>query len=89
MAEFNTTAFLTQLDAFGRPPPPQKLNDGRGSVAKELANKLNMINLDKQRRIRGEMLAPSEQGMVQLGTELKSSRRQQIREADVQKWRND
>ncbi|KAK6018730.1 LIM domain protein [Ostertagia ostertagi] len=35
------------------------------------------------------MLAPSEQGMVQLGNDLKSSHRQQIREADVQKWRND
>nr|CDJ89202.1 Zinc finger domain containing protein [Haemonchus contortus] len=91
MAEFNATAFLTQLDAFGRPPPPQKLNDGRGNVAKELATKLNMINLDKQRRIRGEMLAPSEQGMVQLGNGLKNAKvvRKQICDADVQKWRND
>ncbi|VDO70086.1 unnamed protein product [Haemonchus placei] len=91
MAEFNATAFLTQLDAFGRPPPPQKLNEGRGNVAKELATKLNMINLDKQRRIRGEMLAPSEQGMVQLGNGLKNAKvvRKQICDADVQKWRND
>ncbi|VDO87485.1 unnamed protein product [Heligmosomoides polygyrus] len=89
MAEFNTTAFLTQLDAFGRPPPPQKLNDGRGGVAKELASKLDMINLDKQKRIRGEMLVPSERGMVQLGAEPKTARAHQIRDADVQKWRND
>ncbi|KAL6729314.1 hypothetical protein Aduo_000382 [Ancylostoma duodenale] len=91
MAEFNTTAFMTQLDAFGRPPPPQKLNEGRGGVAKELASKLDMINLDKQRRIRGEMLAPSGKGMVQLGLDnrTKSVNRHEIRETDVQKWRND
>ncbi|KAK6728284.1 hypothetical protein RB195_005743 [Necator americanus] len=91
MTEFNTASFLTQLDAFGRPPPPQKLNDGRGGVAKDLASKLDMINLDKQRRIRGEMLAPSGKGMVQLGLGSGTNRvnRHEIRDTDVQKWRND
>ncbi|CAJ0592436.1 unnamed protein product [Cylicocyclus nassatus] len=81
---------MTQLDAFGRPPPPQKLNDGRGGVAKELASKLNMINLDKQKRIRGELMAPSEKGMVNLclGNQ-KNVNRCEIRDADVQKWRDD
>lgn len=40
-------------------------------------------------RIRGEMLVPSERGMVQLGAEPKTARAHQIRDADVQKWRND
>lgn len=37
------------------------------------------------------MLAPSEQGMVQLGNGLKNAKvvRKQICDADVQKWRND
>ncbi|WKX90132.1 hypothetical protein Q1695_009180 [Nippostrongylus brasiliensis] len=90
MAEFNTKAFMTQLDAFGRPPPPQKLNEGRGGVAKELANKLNMINLDKQKRIRGEMLMPSDRGMVQLGANpSRTTQSREISDIDVQKWRND
>ncbi|VDM54396.1 unnamed protein product [Angiostrongylus costaricensis] len=89
MTDFNSTAFMMQLDAFGRPPPPQKLSDGRAVVAKEIASKLDMINLDKQRRIRGDMLVPSGLGMVQLGNSTKVVKRQGIGSEDVQKWRND
>ncbi|KAJ1370492.1 hypothetical protein KIN20_032220 [Parelaphostrongylus tenuis] len=89
MADFNSAAYMTQLDAFGRPPPPQKLSEGCGVIAKEIASKLDIINLDKQRRIRGEMLVPSELGMVQLGNSAKVVKRQGIGNEDVQKWRND
>uniref|UniRef100_A0A0K0DF41 LIM domain protein n=1 Tax=Angiostrongylus cantonensis TaxID=6313 RepID=A0A0K0DF41_ANGCA len=89
MTDFNSTAYMMQLDAFGRPPPPQKLSDGRGVVAKEIASKLDVINLDKQRRIRGDMLVPSGLGMVQLGNSTQVVKRQGIGSEDVQKWRND
>ncbi|KJH53564.1 LIM domain protein [Dictyocaulus viviparus] len=89
MADFNSTAYITQLDAFGRPPPPQKLSGGRSGVTKEIVSKLDMINLDKQRRIRGDMLLPSRLGMVQLGSPTKSVKQRGIGSEDVQRWRND
>uniref|UniRef100_A0A1I7X3M0 Uncharacterized protein n=1 Tax=Heterorhabditis bacteriophora TaxID=37862 RepID=A0A1I7X3M0_HETBA len=49
MTEFNTNSFLIELDSFGKPPPQQKLVDrGNGIMAQSIAEKLNMINLNKQ-----------------------------------------
>ena len=47
MTEFNSNSFLIELDSFGRPPPPQNIYGN--SQTKEIATKLDAINMEKQR----------------------------------------
>ncbi|CAD6195480.1 unnamed protein product, partial [Caenorhabditis auriculariae] len=87
--EFNTNGFLEELNAFGRPPPQQKLLSGSDRV-QDFAWKLDKINIHKQQKIKDEMLLPSNSGMVRLGDENRvKNARKQIDNRDVQSWRND
>ncbi|CAJ0956653.1 unnamed protein product, partial [Mesorhabditis belari] len=70
-ADFSPSAFLEELESFGKPPPPRQLVTETSPSTSEIVSKLNALNLDKQKKMRtGNPTSASENGMVSLGRKL-------------------
>lgn len=84
--DHETQNFLRELDSFGEPPPPQRLihdSDVR-LVSKEFQRKLQGVNVDKVKRVRG---AAIDNG-TPFYSPARSSVSEEISKEDIQKWKD-